>query len=137
MSRPAAGRAAAPPPDEVPLEQGDARLVAECGGTCWRPRSAARTGRLVLPVDVVKVLGAGVIGLQVGIRQGPFRRDSVHVLDGLEVALTEPEQHGAVELGVPADVTMLCAHWIRSAAPLVAGGLVDRHARLPRLAGGA
>src|SRR6266849_4702739 len=55
-----------------------------------------------LAVDVVQVLRAGVPGLEVGVGQGPGRRDAVHVLDLPEVALTETEQDRPVDLGVAA-----------------------------------
>jgi hypothetical protein len=60
-----------------------------------------------LAVDVVKVLGLRVPGLEVGVAERPRRRDAVDVLDRTEVALAHPEQHRAVDLGVAADVVVL------------------------------
>ena len=58
-------------------------------------------------VHGVQLLGAGVVGVEVGVGQRPGGGDPVDVGDGAEVAFAEPEEHRAVELGVAADVVVL------------------------------
>jgi hypothetical protein len=58
-------------------------------------------------MDVVQILRACVVGLEVGIGERPGGRDAVDVLDLAEITLAETEQDRPVDLGVAADVVVL------------------------------
>src|SRR6476661_7214358 len=60
----------------------------------------------MLAVDQVEVLGLGVVGLQVVVRDGPGWRDAAMVAKFAEVLRAETEQCRAVELGVSPDVVV-------------------------------
>src|SRR4051794_15031214 len=74
-------------------------------GGIWEWPGARRFGGVLagLAVDEVEPLGLRVVGLEVGIGDGPGGRDAAVVLHLLEVALAEPQQGPAVDLGVAAD----------------------------------
>ena len=50
-----------------------------------------------------QLLGRLIIGLEHVVLHGPFRRDAVRMQDGIEVLLAQPQEHGAVDLGIAAD----------------------------------
>src|SRR4029453_10828746 len=60
----------------------------------------------VLAVHLVEVLRLDVKGLEIGIFEGPCGGDSAVMNDFTEVLGTQPEQGGAVELRVTADVVV-------------------------------
>ena len=72
--------------------------AASPGARSDRCRARRAPGRAARP---------GVPGLEVGVADRPGRGDAVDVLDRVEVALPEPEQDRAVDLGVAADVVVL------------------------------
>ena len=63
-------------------------------------RAVTGTGR---SVHVVEVLRAHVVGLDVGVAEGPRGRDAAGVRRLLEVALAQARKRGAVDLGVAAN----------------------------------
>ena len=60
----------------------------------------------VLAVHLVQVLGLRVVGLELVVGDRPRRRETAVVLDLAEVLRAQPEQRGAVELGVAAHVVV-------------------------------
>src|SRR5439155_2124506 len=84
----------------------DARLVAEGWMEVGRARGRLRRIATAEPVHLVEMLGLGVVRLQVVVRDRPGGRHAALVGDLAEVLLAEPDQRGAVELGVPADEVM-------------------------------
>ena len=88
-------------------ERGDHRVVAE-----RRVRVGARARRLRrvgarLAMHAEEALGAGVIGLQRVVVDGPGRRQPASVLHGREIFPPEAEHGGAEHLGVAADMVEL------------------------------
>ena len=55
---------------------------------------------------LVEVLSLGVIRLKLVVTDGPRRRDTTVMAQLAEVALTQAEQGGAVELGIATDVVI-------------------------------
>src|SRR6266545_2981218 len=91
---------------EIVIELLHARLVADrrmrirCAG--WRFSGILTS----LAVDLIKLLGPGVIRLQIFVREGPRRRDSAVVANLPEILSAEPEQGSAEKLRVAADVVV-------------------------------
>jgi hypothetical protein len=54
-------------------------------------------------VDLIEVLGLGVVGLELVVAEGPGRGDASVVPELSEIFLTEAHQRRPVKLGVPAD----------------------------------
>src|SRR5712691_12651451 len=81
-----------------------ARLVAHRGMRIRAPRG--RFGRILttLAMHLVLMLGLHVIRLQVIVRDRPRRRYAAMMVDLAEVLLAQPEEGGAVELGVAANI---------------------------------
>ena len=74
-----------------------------------RVRAARRRLGRILParaVDLVELLGLGVVRLHVLVGDRPRRRDPVVVLELAEVLRPQPIQRGAVQLGGAADVVV-------------------------------
>src|SRR3954453_16691119 len=105
------------------MELLDPRLMGD--GGIWKWPGARRFGGVLagLAVDEVEPLGLRVVGLEVGVGDGPGGRHAAVVLHLLEVALAEAQQRPAVDLGVAADEVL--------------GVRAERHAVLvvPALAG--
>ena len=59
--------------------------------TIGRAGRAFRRIDAVLPVDMIKMLGLCVVGLEVLVAQWPGRRDAAVVPDLTEVLLTKPQ----------------------------------------------
>ncbi len=59
-----------------------------------------------VPVYVEKRLGVVVVGREVAVFKRPRGRDAACVHDLLEVALAQPKQRGAINLGISADEVM-------------------------------
>ena len=59
-----------------------------------------------LAVHVEQRLGLGVIRLELVVSDGPGRREAVDMADLPEVAFAQPEQRGAVDLRIAADVVV-------------------------------
>src|SRR5438552_16345897 len=91
----------------------------EVGGARGRLRRIAAAE----PVRLIEVLGLGVVRLQVVVRDRPGGRDAAVVGDLSEVLLAEPDQRGAVELGVPADEVVRAG--VELLAVAVVPGLLD------------
>src|SRR4051812_12358092 len=89
--------------DEIVVELLDTRLMGDSG--IREPAGARRLGRVLarLAVDQVQPLRLGVVGLEVGVGDGPRGGYPAVVLDLLEVALAQAEQDRRVDLGVAAD----------------------------------
>ena len=84
----------------------DARLVRDRRvgiGT-----AGPRFGRILaaLAVHVIQRLRLLIVGLERVVTDRPRRRDAVGMNDLAEVALAQPQQHGAVHLAVATDVVM-------------------------------
>src|SRR5689334_16458693 len=92
---------------EVVGEPLDTWLVRDRG--VWKRSRAPRFGRVFagLAVNQVQPLGLCVVGLEVVVGDRPRRRDAAVMSHFSEVALAQPEQDRAVELGVPADEVLL------------------------------
>ena len=91
----------------------DARLVATGGEGVGR--AGRRFGRVLSPgaVDLVELLGLGVVGLQLVVADRPGGRDAVVVLELAEVLGPQAVERRAVELGRPADeVVDLGLKWL-------------------------
>ena len=91
---------------EVVAQLLDAGLVGD------RRMEVLRTGMTlarvlaVLAVHEVQVLGLGVVGLEVVVRDGPGRRDAAVVAQLAEVLRSQPEEGRTVELRVATDVVV-------------------------------
>ena len=79
-------------------------------GSCEDVRKRIRAagvglGRILAAraVDLVHVLGLGVVGLEVGVADRPRGRHAVVMRVAIEVLLAQAEKRGAVELGRAAD----------------------------------
>ena len=83
----------------------------QSGGTGRARPTAGRTGDAPPAVDVVEVLGAGVVGARGLVGDRPGRRDAVEVPERFEVPLAEAEQDRPVELGVAAEVVVRPLAW--------------------------
>ena len=91
---------------QVVVQLLDARLVLHGREPVRRARP--RLGRIdaALAVDLIEVLGLRVVRLELVVADRPRRRDAAVVANLAEVLLAQPEQRGAVELGVAADVVV-------------------------------
>jgi len=61
-------------------------------------------GGAEVAVDVEELFGARVVGLHVGVGDGPGGGDAALMLDHAEVFRTHAEEGGAVDFGLAADV---------------------------------
>ena len=87
-------------------EFGDARLVADRRlriGAAGPRLGRVFAARAMHAIEIFRLL---VVGLEHVVFQRPFRRDAVAVAHAVEVGLAQPEQRGAVELGIAADPVM-------------------------------
>ena len=85
---------------EEPLDAGLVRDGRERVGSAGRRLGGVFTARAV---DLVEVLGLGVVGLEHVVPDRPGRRDPIVVLQFPEVPLAQSIERRAVELGRPAD----------------------------------
>src|SRR3954447_10303078 len=89
--------------DEIVVELLDAGLVRD--GGVWEGARAARLGWVLarLTVHEVEPFGLRVVGLELGVRDRPCRRDAAVVIDRFEVTLAKAEERSSVDLRVAAD----------------------------------
>ena len=90
-----------------PVEElGDARLMRQRRIGIRGVRR--RLGRVLAaqPVDVKQLFGGLVIRFEHVVFDRPCRRDAVRMLDFIEVALAQPQEHPAIDLAVAADEIM-------------------------------
>jgi hypothetical protein len=108
---------------EVVVELLDARLVLH--GRVGVVAAAGPVCRILtrLTVHEVETFGFGVPGLVVPVRERPRGGDAAVVLDFPEVLRPEPEQRGAVKLGVATHVVVLLGRELVAlpVAPLLVG----------------
>ena len=100
---------------DVGFDGGHARFVGEggvgiglgvegLGGIVGAAVAAGDCGRgAEVAVDVEELFGAGVVGFEVGVGDGPGGGDAAFVLDDAEVFGAHAEHGGAVDLGLAAD----------------------------------
>ena len=71
-------------------------------------RASWAFGRIdaMLPVDMIKMLGLCVVGLEVLVAQRPGRRNAAVVSNLTEILLTKPQQGRAINLRIAADVIL-------------------------------
>jgi hypothetical protein len=84
----------------------DARLMTDRGVWIWAARGTIGGVLAALTVHMIVLLGQRVIRFQVVVRKGPRRGNSARMLHRAEVLAPEPEQRGALELGVAADAVV-------------------------------
>ena len=71
-------------------------------------RARPRVGRIdtAFAVHLIEVFGLRVVRLELVVADWPCRRDAAVMADLAEVLFAQPEERGAVELGVSADVVV-------------------------------
>src|SRR5262249_55696691 len=92
-----------PEPDEIVVELLDPRLVADGGGGVPRARPGLGGIGAAPPVRLVQRLRAGVVGLELVVRERPRGRQAARVAQRSEVLLAQAEERRAVELRIAAD----------------------------------
>ena len=93
-------------PLEIVEQLLNARRVAHRRITIGRAGGTFRRIDPALPVDMIKLLGLCVVGLEILVAQWPGRRDAAVVRNLAEVPLTKPQQRRAINLRIAADVIL-------------------------------
>src|SRR5207245_9941387 len=93
-------------PDQILIQFLNARLMADRRVAIWGAGRRLRRILTTLSVHLIEIFRLCIVRLQFVVGDRPGGRHATMVLELAEILLAEPQQHRAVDFGVPADVVV-------------------------------